>query len=688
MKKDTNTISLSKLKEIINIIEVKNIKDDEVFDFIKLLKTQKETTKNKSVLFFPIYIDSSDDGGGWYIGKYDYRLKIKDYVEKYPNYTYVLDKKTYQSLKNHKIKIILVDDIMKSVDLLFNYFLKIRSFKTILVTGSVGKTTTVGLIENVIKDNVQRIYSKRITPIILKSRIINQLTENVDYLVLEASMYYKHHIKYFSDTLKPYISACINIVPEHIGIDDIKDVHDIVECKMRVFEFAEHALINCSDEELSKLHFQNGKLFYQKYNFDSNVKKVYDISRMNEKIKPYINTKLSNIQYQTAFQVGKILGIPEERIIERLNNAIPVEKRINKQIVYDREIVFDGDVSGVARFSRFTDHLYKRAVLVIRNLTREGEEKEDYSKIKKYFNRFEKVYLFNDIENIDDLITKNTEIVYSNKFIKQIDVEVKIFYHYGSYYRKFEDFDLRNLEVGNVKKKILLIHGWNYENYNNNIDTNAWSNRSKLVAALEEKYDIRKPDLPGFGLEKEPNKRFYTVDDYAKFINDYIINNNFHPDYILGYSFGGAVAVTYYKNYNRDSKLILVSPALIRNADRSKKYIKTPKFLNPIRNYIRNLYLIYKVKVPEMVYGTKFLKATYQSIVRTETIGYLQQIEKEKFIIIYGDQDNMVNPHRLYELSDKDIKKRIKFIKNGGHDIANTHTEQLMDIIDGFVNNN
>ena len=588
--------------------------------------------------------------------------------------------------KNHEIKYFLVDDIMNCIDALFNYFLKNRNFKTILVTGSVGKTTAAGLIENVIKENVLRFYSKRITPIVLKTKIINQLTENVNYLVMEASMYYRHHIKYFSDTLKPYISACINIDPEHLGIDEIKNVHDIVACKMRVFEFAEYALINRSDKELSKIHFDNGKMFYENLNFNSNVKKVYDISELNEKIEPYINTRLSNLQYQTAFQVGKIIGIPEEEIIERLNNAIPVENRINKQMVYDREIVFDGDVSGVARFSKFTDHLYKRAILVIRDLTRGGEEDEDYSKIKNYYNRFEKVYLFNDLENINDLISQNTEIVNSNDFIKEIDPEVAIFYHYGSYYRKFKEFDLKNLEMSNAKKKILLIHGWNYENYYNHINTNAWHNRSKFVAALEEKYEIRKPDLPGFGLEKEPNKKLYTIDDYAKFINDYIVKNDFHPDYILGYSFGGAVAVTYYKNYDCNSKLILISPALIRNADKSKKFLKTPKFLNPIRNWIRDLYLIHKVKVPEMVYGTKFLRATYQSIVRVETMENLQQIEKDNFIIIYGDQDNMVNPHRLYELSNEDIKKRIKFIKNGGHDIANTHTKELVDIVDEFIN--
>ena len=61
MEKDTNTISLNKLKEIMNIIEVNNVKDDEVFDFFKILKTQKEDTKHGSVLFFPTYLNNSDD---------------------------------------------------------------------------------------------------------------------------------------------------------------------------------------------------------------------------------------------------------------------------------------------------------------------------------------------------------------------------------------------------------------------------------------------------------------------------------------------------------------------------------------------------------------------------------------------------------------------------------------------------
>ena len=232
-------------------------------------------------------------------------------------------------------------------------------------------------------------------------------------------------------------------------------------------------------------------------------------------------------------------------------------------------------------------------------------------------------------------------------------------------------------------KKILLIHGWNYDNYYGRVNNEAWYNRINFINELEKSYIVKRPDLPGFGLQKEPNVKEYSLEDYADYIHDYIIKNDFNPDYILGYSFGGAVALTYLKKYG-NVKLILVSPALIRNQDKSKKFIKTPKIFNPIRKVLRNYYLIHKVKVPEMVYGTKFLRNTYQSIVRVELIDTLKEIDTKDYIIIYGEKDNMVDPNRMINSVDSNIKERIHVIPNGGHDIANTHTKEIIDIINEY----
>lgn len=230
-------------------------------------------------------------------------------------------------------------------------------------------------------------------------------------------------------------------------------------------------------------------------------------------------------------------------------------------------------------------------------------------------------------------------------------------------------------------KRILLLHGWNYRNYTSQTkEQDAWHNRTKLVNELEKNYKVYKINFPGFCGEKEP-KQAWTLTDYAKYVHTYLEETNLKVDYILGYSFGGAVAITYNRLYDNNQKLILISPAIIRNFKKSNNFIKTPKVLNPLRNKIRDFYLIHKVKTNEMVYGTKFLRATYQNIVRVELLDEVEKIDKTRLKIIYGEKDTMVNPNRVLDNINKEYKDRIFLIKDGGHDIANTHVKEIMEII-------
>ena len=230
-------------------------------------------------------------------------------------------------------------------------------------------------------------------------------------------------------------------------------------------------------------------------------------------------------------------------------------------------------------------------------------------------------------------------------------------------------------------KKILLLHGWNYMNYTKMTEKNdAWHNRKLFVEELEKNFDVYKLNFPGFCGEEEP-KRAWDLTDFANYVYEYLKTNNLSVDYILGYSFGGAVAVFYNRMYDSNQKLILISPAIVRNQNKSKKFIQTPIFLQPIRNLIRNFYIIKIIKNNEMVYGTKFLRDTYQNIVRIELIKDLESINPDLLKIIYGNDDSMVNPNLVMSKIKDEYKKCFKVIDGGGHDIANTHTEELIKII-------
>ncbi|MBE6148358.1 MAG: alpha/beta hydrolase [Firmicutes bacterium] len=230
-------------------------------------------------------------------------------------------------------------------------------------------------------------------------------------------------------------------------------------------------------------------------------------------------------------------------------------------------------------------------------------------------------------------------------------------------------------------KKILLIHGWNYRNYTSQTEEkDAWHNRMKLVELLKKNYEVYRLNLPGFCGEKEPNKA-WELHDYAKYIKDYLNKNKLQVDYILGYSFGGAVAISYYLEYGSGEKLILVSPAIIRNNDKSKKFVKTPGVFDRIRKFLRNQYIIHIVKTPEMVYGTKFLRDTYQIIVRKDLKEEVLKVPNKDILIIYGEKDDMVNPNGVINFLPKEYKKRIKLIKDGDHNIGQTHYKEIVNLI-------
>ena len=232
-----------------------------------------------------------------------------------------------------------------------------------------------------------------------------------------------------------------------------------------------------------------------------------------------------------------------------------------------------------------------------------------------------------------------------------------------------------------MKKVILLIHGWNYRNYTSQTkEIDAWHNREELVKRLEKNYDVYKLNLPGFCGEAEPDRE-WNLSDFADYINKYIKEHNLDIDYILGYSFGGSVAIRYKTKYKAKQKLILVSPAIIRTANNSRKFIKTPQVLQGLRNCLRDFYVIHILKTNEMVYGTKFLRKSYQLIVREDLEEEVKEIPKNDFVIIYGDEDEQVNPHKVIDYLGKDYMDNIDIIKGGKHNIGATHPKEIEEAI-------
>lgn len=466
-----NNIKLEEFARVVPILGINNVHENDLFDYFRIvnLNNKKYEDSAKNPLYFLSYNTPAEIEEGWFNVRFDLRNYMNAIMEKYPEATFVIEKGMETSVKNKAQKYIVVDSIPDTIDALFKYTKEKSKAKVISVTGSVGKTTTVGLIEAILKNdyNVLRIYSKRITPIILKANIINFLNENVDYIVLENSIYYHDHVKKLCELLPPDIACMLNIDSSHLNVDILNSLDDICIYKSEILRNATIGLINGSDEHLSSLNLEDGVVDYNgEPLFKTNLKRLDKLSLSSIKISdrnfiiddsvevtPFILSKLSKIQYLVAYRIGKLLGITNDKIVSSMNNYQPVENRLSTKQAFGKEIIFDGDITTYERMKELAASFYDKRYLVIRKV---GSSENTYriADIIDHFDAFEKVYLFDDIEYLDEL--KNhpkVEIVSNHDFLSNLDG--KIIYHYSGYYRTWDTYDENNLNIYDNEKYII-----------------------------------------------------------------------------------------------------------------------------------------------------------------------------------------------------------------------------------------
>ena len=465
-----NKWKLSLIKDLINIKDIINVKEDTVFDYLKIVDLNKVKYENtaKNVLFFFAYSTKKDLEDGFIINAFDQRKKADIIIKNHPEYTYVIDEETYNNLdeKNKNKKFIIVDNILDSIDNLYNYVNNKKKAKVIAVTGSVGKTTSVGLIEKVLRKQykVFRVYSKRITPIILKANIINFISDATDFITLEMSIYHHDHVEILSEILKPDMAALIGVDSSHLEF--FNSIDDICKYKSSIFRYAEYGYYNNLDERVNKLSTKEGKLLFDnEVIYDTNLNTFepiidkYEVTEDeitidNNRMKLFLNTELSIVQVLLAYKIGLYFNIDINNIIEAINNYTPVENRIQKKMAFGKKIVFDGDITTYERLKQLANHNYKYSNLIIRKFG-SAENNKRFENVLKCLSKFTKVFVFNDIEYLKMLSTHpNVEIVNNHDFMEHLHGQ--IIYHYSGYYRSFKEYNENHLiELENEIYKIM-----------------------------------------------------------------------------------------------------------------------------------------------------------------------------------------------------------------------------------------
>ncbi|MCX7928453.1 MAG: alpha/beta hydrolase [Patescibacteria group bacterium] len=240
-----------------------------------------------------------------------------------------------------------------------------------------------------------------------------------------------------------------------------------------------------------------------------------------------------------------------------------------------------------------------------------------------------------------------------------------------------------------MTKEIILIHGWDYRFYNNNINKNAskdiaWSKRKILIELLGKRYRLNYFNLPGFCNVPEPSRERFDVEDFGDYLANWIKRKRHKPYAILGYSFGSVVALDYKARHNNHIPTVLISPAIRRKETFKSEIAHLAKGLIPefISGALKNSYQYLFSKYYRN--GTPFLRKSYDLIVRKDETCKLRSVDPKSLLLIYGLEDNAT---LWQDVENVVVKIGINYglIKNGKHNIGETNPLEIVKLIDKFL---
>lgn len=227
-------------------------------------------------------------------------------------------------------------------------------------------------------------------------------------------------------------------------------------------------------------------------------------------------------------------------------------------------------------------------------------------------------------------------------------------------------------------KPLLILHGWGSRSDN-------WQKVGELLAENGIKVII--PDLPGFGQSDKPLTA-WNLDDYCDFVEEFVKVLNLQKFYLLGHSFGGALAVKCGLKFpEKIDKLFLASAACFRKKTFKNKLFKfLSKFIKIKTPFFRKVFY----RKSDYLSTEGVMRDTYLKIIAEDLTGVLSQVQVPT-IIIWGKEDKVTSlkQGRLIKEKIQDSRLRqgyggqakLEIISNVGHDLNLKTPEKLAEAI-------
>ena len=216
------------------------------------------------------------------------------------------------SLKKTKYKKHLIKYEKKIITDIDLFYLSNKNFKSIVVTGSNGKSTTCKIIVHLLNKNKfnVKLGGNIGTP------ILNLKIKKNNFYIIEASSFQLSHSKF----IHPNYAIFLNIANDHL--DWHKTMQDYIRSKLKIFNLQgknDFALIN---NKLKK-NFRKNKYLSKLISL-----KFHEYKKIKIKIKNnYLKYNINDENMIFVYTLAKLLKINEKSFINSMNSFIGLEHR-------------------------------------------------------------------------------------------------------------------------------------------------------------------------------------------------------------------------------------------------------------------------------------------------------------------------------------------------------------------------
>ena len=253
-----------------------------------------------------------------------------------------------------------------------------------------------------------------------------------------------------------------------------------------------------------------------------------------------------------------------------------------------------------------------------------------------------------------------------------------------------------NYQVFGEGKPFLILHGWgsNSERWQliaEEISKNGFTPLENSGDGVAQKvngsltgFKVIVPDLPGFG-KSDALLTPWNGNKYTNWVEEFIKEMNLGEFYLLGHSFGGALAAKVaIKHVQEVKKLFLVAAACIRKktapkniSAKASKLVKIFSFL-PYYALFRKAVYKFIIRKSDYVYVDGVMKETYLNII-SEDLSFKLPFVKAPTVIIWGDKDESTPPEDAYYIEKQIKNSKLIMIPGASHKLNKEYPEIIVE---------